>query len=106
TDFIEHLFGDARHGHQATGAGRLGHHEAAAGLGLDHRIAHVRPVRNLAPVGVQSPGRLAATLDDVASETTLSELVVLIGAPIEGVHQHAQCDRTVNVATGDHDVGS
>jgi hypothetical protein len=75
-------------------------------MALDDRIADVRPVRNVFPVGVQAAGRLAAALDDVAGQAAGSQQVEVGSGPAELVHQRPQRHRAVDAASGDHHLGT
>ncbi|CRQ82760.1 hypothetical protein PAERUG_E16_London_17_VIM_2_04_14_02801 [Pseudomonas aeruginosa] len=103
-DLVEHLFADAQFADQATGAGRLGHHEAPVGLDLDDGETDVLVVRHLLPVGEIAACALRAAFDDVPGEGGLGQSVVVVPGPAELVHQGGADHRAVDHPAGDHDI--
>ena len=75
-DLVEHLLGDCRGCHQATGTRRLADHEAlAVGIALGYGETHVFPAGHFFPVGEQAAGALGTAFDDVAGQAAAGELV-------------------------------
>jgi len=62
------------------------------------------PIRHRLPVAERSACRLRTALQDMANKTTGSEAIVVIGSPVEFVHQYAECKRTVSASPRNYDV--
>ncbi|MNN01812.1 hypothetical protein D3C81_1144400 [compost metagenome] len=103
-DLVQDLLPDGSGADQPARARRLADREAAVGTARHHGIADVGPVRHALPVGMQPAGGLAAALDDMARQAALRQPVIVVRLPAELVHQHAQRDRAVDAAAGNHDL--
>ena len=78
--------------------------KAAIGKTIDDRVAHVGPIWNVLPIGVQAACGLTPAFNDVPGQTAACEQVVILWAPTELVHQRPQRHGAVHAASGDHDV--
>ena len=103
-DLVQHLLGNHRSVHQATGACGLGTDKAAIGGTLHDRVADVGPIRHAGPVGVQPARGLATAFNDVTCEAACREQVKFVRAPAKLVHQHAQRHRRVHTTPGDDNL--
>ncbi|MNQ75651.1 hypothetical protein D3C85_904550 [compost metagenome] len=105
-DLVEHLLADRERRDQAAGTFRLGHAETAIGLDFDDGEADVLVIRHRFPVGEVATGALGATLDQVAGEGGLGQLVVVAPGPTELVDQGGADHRTVHHPASDDDIGA
>src|SRR3546814_7222819 len=95
------------HRHAATGACRLGDDKAAIGFNLDDRKTHVGiDVADRLPVREVAAGALRAAFDDVTGQRAGGELVVVVLAPAEFVHQRTEHHSRIETAARDEQASS
>jgi len=103
-NFIHHLLGNRGAVDESAGVGGFGDHATAVGKTFGNREAHVLPAGHFAPVGKEPAGALGAAFDQVPHKAAGGEGVVVVGGPLEFMHQGSQRERAVDAAAGDHNI--
>ena len=103
-NFINDLFAHGGAADQTSGVIRLGDNKAAVGKAFGNRKAHVVIVGHVLPVGKIAAGALSTAFDDVTSQRTLSQFVVVIQRPVKLVQQRAEHQCGIGNATSQHNV--
>jgi len=103
-DLVEQLLAHREAGDDSRRSRGLRQRETSIGGDLGQRVADLRDVARLAPVGEIAAGGLGPAFDEVAGERTGGQQVVVVRLPAEGVDAAGERERAVGAAAGNHDV--